>query len=182
MWGKCRKVAPSGARWHLLRMRVSFLLSLLRRVRVLLAVVVASLVGLGTSACSGEEVPEDALNGLLRASLTNDKDALWNRLSPSSQRMLERIAAEDAVFNNGSKRPARERLLDDGLDLNVGFTKVKQVARNGDDALFVVLDHKDKEREVHVRLVDGTWRLQLPGADPANAPDPFAAARARLVR
>ena len=128
-------------------------------------------------ACVQPEEPSDALTEILRATLAKDRDALWDRLSPSSQRLLERISAEDAVFANGSRRPAKERLLDDGLDLAVGFSDVRQVARNGDDALLVATDHRGKKTEVHVRLVGDIWRLQLPGDDPAAAPDPFAQAR-----
>lgn len=129
------------------------------------------------SGCATEEVPADAMTHILRATIEKDGDALWNRLTPSSQQLLERISAEDAIARGTAAKPAKAQLLSGGLDLAVGVVDYKEVARNGDDALLVATDHKGKQREIHVRRIDGQWRLQLKAARKANAVDPFADAR-----
>lgn len=120
----------------------------------------AAVVGRGCTVRSPG--PDATVRSLVTAARAGDRKAVWQMLSPDTQRRLEGQAKEATELVGSSTRYAALDLISIGSSDDVPPpTEIRVVSITGDDAVVEVAGPAGRA-QLPLRRVNGRWRIHLP--------------------
>lgn len=127
------------------------------------AVAAAALaVGVAGRSCAvSSPGPEAVVHDLLAAAKAQDRRAVFDMLSPSTQQRIEERARRATDLVGSSTRFQAIDLLSIGSSEESPPTDITTVEQLGDRAVVEVVSHAGRARLTVIKL-DGRWRVELP--------------------
>lgn len=127
-----------------------------------LAAIALAVAVVGRGCRVGEAGPENAVRAFIQAARAGDRQALFELLSPDTQRRLEDQAQKSTRLVSASVRYRALDLINVGvIDDPPAPSEVELVEQSGDHAT-VRIDGAGGTAQISVIRVDGSWRLDLP--------------------